>query len=483
MQLFKSGMIMNNLIKIFLLAAVALVVPGCSDYIGGDTNVDPNRASSVTLDVLLPATIEATSNNHYLIGNMTCRFAQHLASYSVGGADAYQETGEIRMPLAWTGIYLPALSNLDLMIKQAEAQSSPYYAGIGKVLQAINLGMATDAWGDVPFSEAFQGEKDLTPTLDPQELIYISLNTLLDDAIQLLQQPTSLFKPGADDLVYAGKTASWIKAAYALKARYAIHLTGKDADKAITDALAAVPSAISVNTEDLQLVYNTPNVSPWCKNVSSLIVTGNFTVGPSEQLINLMNGTFYGVIDPRMPKMFDNQGAATYSGLFNGQGSGGNSRLGTATWYASATSPVPMVTFAEVKFIEAEARLLNSDAAGAYAAYLAGITAHFQKLGLDPAGYLANPAVGVGSANLTLQLVMKEKYIAMFLNPEVWVDVRRYQYSNTIYLGMDKPVNYNESLGGEFIRRTLYPNDEINRNSVEVSPHIQPMQTKMWWEN
>jgi len=475
-------MMMKNLIKIFLVVMIALVMPGCSDYIGDDTNVDPNRASSVTLEVLLPAAIEATSNNHYLTGNITCRFAQHLSAYTPGGADAYQETSEIRMPTAWTGIYLTALSNLDLMVTQAEAQNAPYYAGIGKILQAVNLGMATDAWGDVPFSAAFKGEEDLTPAFDSQEAIYTTLNTLLDDAIQLLQQPASLFKPGTDDLVYGGKTANWIRAAYALKARYAIHLTSKDQHAAIAGALAAVPSAFSANTDDLQLLYNAVNLNPWLKNVASLITTGNFTVGPSEQLVNLMNGTFYSVVDPRMAKMFDNKGAATYGGLVNGQGTGGNTTLSAATWYAGTTSPLLMVTYAEIRFIEAEARLLNGDAPGAYTAYLAGITAHFQKLGLDPAGYLASPAVGVGASNLTLELVMKEKYIALYLNPEVWVDVRRYQYSSTIYRGMDKPANYNESLGGEFIRRVLYPNDEINRNSAEVTPHIQPMQNKMWWE-
>ncbi len=236
----------------------------------------------------------------------------------------------------------------------------------------------------------------------------------------------------------------------------------------------------------LQLNYSSVNRNPWYNNVSSPITTGNFTVGPSEQIINLMNGTYYGVVDPRLPKMFDNQGAATYSGLVNGQGGGGNSRLSTATWYAGATSPMLMVTFSEVKFIEAEASLLNGAADDAYNAYLAGIKAHLEKLNVDTAArriYLTHPNIAVGSANLTLEHIMKEKYIATFLNPDAWTDVRRYQYSSAIYQGMSKPVNYNEALGGEFIHRVLYPNDELNRNGAEATAHVQPMQAKMWWEN
>lgn len=470
--------IRSTIIHVVLLA---ILLPACDDYF--DVNTDPNRAQTVTLDALLPATIEATSNNHYLVASTTGQFTQHLASYFVGGTDSYQET---RIPLAWPGLYLAALNNLNVLVAQATEQNAPYYAGIGKILQALNLGMATDAWGDVPFSKAFQGETELTPAFDSQQDIYNTLNTLLTDAIALLQQPTSALKPGADDLIYAGKTASWIKAAYALKARYAIHITNKDQATAITNALAAVPLAISSNADDFQLNYSSVNRNPWYNNVSSPITTGNFTVGPSEQIINLMNGTYYGVVDPRLPKMFDNQGAATYSGLVNGQGGGGNSRLSTTTWYAGATSPMLMVTFSEVKFIEAEASLLNGAADDAYNAYLAGIRAHLEKLNVDTAArriYLTHPNIAVGSANLTLGHIMKEKYIATFLNPDAWTDVRRYQYSGTIYQGMSKPVNYNEALGGEFIHRVLYPNDELNRNGTEATAHVQPMQAKMWWEN
>jgi hypothetical protein len=309
---------------------------------------------------------------------------------------------------------------------------------------------------------------------------------LLDEAVALLKQPTSYYKPAGDDLVYAGKTDNWVKLAYALKARYAIHLTGRDATAATTNVLAALPLAISSNADDFQLVYSTTSRNPWFNIVASPIVTGNFTVGPSEQLVNLMNGTYYTVLDPRLPRMFDNLGAATYSGLVNGQGTGGNSRLSINTWYGAQTAPLLMVTFAEMKFIEAEARFRLNDPVPAYNAYLAGIRAHMEKLGVltaDINNYINHPNVSVGSGNLTLELIMKEKYIATFLNPEAWVDVRRFKYDNTIYRGMDKPVGYNIALGGEFIRRVLYPNEEINRNRAEITPHIQPMQTKMWWEN
>jgi hypothetical protein len=471
---------MRNKIKILTLILGTVVIPGCDSYL--NETIDPFRAQTISLDALLPTTIDATSNNHYLVASTTGMFAQHLGSYFVGGTDAYQET---RMSTAWTGIYLSALSNLDLMVKQAEQQESPYYAGIGKILQAMNLGLATDIWGDVPFSGAFQGEQDLTPSFDDQSQVYSTINALLDESIGLLQQPASLFKPTTDDLVYAGNTSKWIRLAYSLKARFAIHQTKKNPNASAQTALAALPLAITASADDFQLVYNAVNRNPWFNNVASPITTGNFTVGPSEQIINLMNGTYYAAVDPRLSKLFDNLGVATFSGLVNGQGGGGNSRLSAITWYAGQLSPMLMVTFSEMKFIEAEANFISGSNTNAYAAYLAGITAHMQKLGVAPTAittYVNSPSVSVGSANLTLELIMKEKYIATYLNPEAWVDVRRHDYSANIYRGMAKPVNYNEALGGEFIRRCLYPNEEINRNTSEVTPHVMLMQDRMWWE-
>ena len=52
-------------------------------------------------------------------------------------------------------------------------------------------------------------------------------------------------------------------------------------------------------------------------------------------------------------------------------------------------------------------------------AYLEGIKANMQKLNLADSSithYTTLPAVAVGSANLTLALIMKEKYIGCFLN-------------------------------------------------------------------
>jgi hypothetical protein len=87
-----------------------------------------------------------------------------------------------------------------------------------------------------------------------------------------------------------------------------------------------------------------------------------------------------------------------------------------------------------------------------------GIRYHMNRLGVpaeEIEAYLINPDVVPGSANVTLADVMREKYIAMYLQPEQWTDLRRYGYSNdenniqyngeVVYHGLRRPHNLYEA--------------------------------------
>jgi len=116
----------------------------------------------------------------------------------------------------------------------------------------------------------------------------------------------------------------------------------------------------------------------------------------------------------------------------------------------------------------------------AYDAYLEGIEAHMKKLGVSSAdmnNYITNPVVAVGAGNLTLETIFKEKYIALFLNPESWVDARRNDYN---YEDFTIPENHNTALGGQLIRRLDYPDSEYERNAANV-PDVDLL-TKIWWD-
>jgi hypothetical protein len=473
-----------------LLALLPLA--SCDSYL--DVNEDPNRAKAVSSDALLTPIIVSTAEGHYSLAIYTSMFAQQLAAYPSGFQQADQHI-DVRANIAFNTLYLNSLTNADILAKQAAAEGSSHYVGITKVLQALNLGLLTDTWGAVPFSQAFQGPQELTPAYDSQEQLYNTIQKLLDEAIVELQKPTSTVRPGGDDLIYGGNIARWIKAANSLKARYAIHLVEKDGAAAANNALSLLAKGISSNAEDMQVVFNDKNLNPWNRNIAIGTTTGNFITAPSATLINMMNGvTYAGLVDPRLPFLADKgTSTANYAGLRNGLGTGGNTNITANTFYAKPASPLLMVTYSEMKFIEAEARFIanggtrtsEGSTPEAYAAYLAGIGAHMDKLGVsasDKNAYLTNPLVAVGADKLTLSLIMKEKLIALYLNPESWVDVRRYDYSSAIYPGMALPANHNPALNGQFIRRVLYPESESARNAEEVGKVTKGLAEKMFWD-
>jgi hypothetical protein len=81
-----------------------------------------------------------------------------------------------------------------------------------------------------------------------------------------------------------------------------------------------------------------------------------------------------------------------------------------------------------------------------------------------------------------MQLIMREKYIATFLNPESFVDLRRYDFDPDVFVGLELPVNHNEILNGQWVRRAQYPASEQTRNGEEVEKVTQGIGVGVWWD-
>lgn len=479
----------TNMRKQYILGLVFvfLLATGCEDYL--DINEDPNNPTSAPLSGLMVNSTLETGQNVYDVGGITSFYVQYLASPNEASSTDIHD--EVSYSGTWANLYniMTDLSDLEI---QAEEEGATEYLGVAKILKAINLGMTVDLWGNVPYSEAFFAQT-LTPGYDNAEALYTEIFTLLDDGIAALEQGNSSVELGSDDFFYSieGENDSdidaWISTANALRARYLLHLSETSAydPQAV---LAAVDNGYSSSTQDAQLNSYASSIqrNPWATvaiNNDNLLL-GGWT---SEQLVEAMDGTTYDYVDPRMTYMFGTTDDGEYLGTPNGAGRGDAAEQGersylvTDSYYAAEQAPILVVTYFEQLFIEAEAALDAGDAGRAYDAYLAGIRTHMEKLGVEDAeieGYLANPEVSVGATALTIDEVMKEKYIAMYLHPEAWVDARRYDYQ---YEDMTLPANHNPALGGEFIKRLVYPDTEQTRNSSNL-PQVT-LGDELFWDN
>jgi hypothetical protein len=243
--------------------------------------------------------------------------------------------------------------------------------------------------------------------------------------------------------------------------------------------------------DDAQMDFaNDPANNPW-HNVFQEQEGGILGGHLSEQLVKEMDGTLYGPLDPRLQTAItdstNTEGPSptpAFAGNRNGQGAGDfYNHLEGDRYYASEDAPILWITYAEMQFIEAEAALRDNQPNRAYDAYMEGIKAHMDKVGVAKSerdAYMNDPAVDVGPSNLTLDLIFKEKNVAMFLNPEAWVDHRRHDYD---YPDFEPPANQNPLFNGssaDHIRRALYPLSELERNGSNV-PEVE-LDQLLWWD-
>ena len=467
---------------IYLLLTAALITgaQGCKKgYF--DLNENPNQVTTPSLASLLSTATHKTGINNYNVGSITSNYVQYTANPSAAAAsDIYQE---VDFTSTWDALYY-AMADISDMKKLAIEQGASEYLGVANVLLAYHINLVSDLWGNAPFSDAFS-PTTLTPKYDSQEDLYKAGNALLDSAIQQLSVTTATLKLSTtNDLIHKGARTAWLKTAYAIKARNLLKVSKTSAYNAAA-VLTAVGNSYTSNADDAGMAsFSLRN--PWAqvsRNNASLTLGGWL----SEQFVDHLNGVTYGVFDPRIRKITDPNPTPTHGlwvGTVNGAGNRppGNNTVkdenyvdSTSPWTADL-APILIATYAELKFIEAEAAL-PTNLTRAYNAYLAGINANMDKLqvpaGAERTAYLA--AASVGAANLTRAMIMKEKYVATYLNPEAWNDARRYDYA---YKDFTLPVN---AALPTFIRRLSYPSGERSKNGMNI-PNVGSLSERLWWD-
>lgn len=466
----------------FVLSVVS--TSSCKKYL--DVNTNPNQPNKATINGLLTRTTENTALNVYRVStNITSYYVQYLASSNAASPlDTYDD---VDASSTWTSLYDNMTDIYDLE-KLAIERGSNQYQGVAKVLMAINLQYVHSLWGDAPYSTAFD-LSTLTPGYDNAQSIFQTCVKLLDEGIALLTQSPSPYPiPGesgstkSPDLVHKGNIPAWLRTAHAVKARLLNQLS-KTSQYNTSAIFAELAAAYTATVQDA-FVTTWDVRNPWNQvalNNRNLLLDGWL----SEQFIDAMNGKTFGIFDPRLPLMTDTTKYGDYRGTPNGKGRTGSgvsfdeTYINLTGFYSSSGSPLFLITYEEMKFIEAEAAFRANDKPRAYAAYLEGIKANMNKMGVAAVNrdaYVNHASVSAGEANLTLDLIFKEKYKALFLNPETWNDARRYNYQ---YKDFTLPLN---AVASNFIRRMVYPSVETSRNGANVPPGITDVTKRLWWD-
>lgn len=432
------------------------------------------------------------------IGNQMFRAEQRNGEPST--ATTYNNT--------WGSTY-SNIKNAKIAIKKCEEDAldkgNVVTEAIAKIFLAYNAAVATDVFGDTPFLESGILNPDGTPAfmqpkIDTQQFIYGEIMKNLDEAIILLDEgnaeDTGLSGAiDSRDLIYGNdpdnQAALWLKTAYALKARYTMRLLNRSSDKAkdLQDILTYVSKSFESAEEECKLtIYNGDSqVNPlWGFSYS------RNSLAASESLIN----KFAERNDPRTIQAFlepDPSGNIVY-------GSGGKQATdipkikaapnGTAlemqntygmsmvSW--GITTPTQLISYHEVKFLEAEAlcRLggrLEAAEKALQEAVIAGL-ANSKSTIADAAQNWVKGKVDFGDVETyfkdnvkplfdanPLKETMIQKYLAFFgasgESLEAYNDYRRMKGAGETFIELKNPLNSNK-----FPLRFGYGADDVLAN-------------------
>ncbi len=376
---------MKKFITYISVFAVLVIMSSCGATLE-EINTDPNNPVTVDLKLMLP---EIQSQSAFNEGTNPNRVAG-ICMQQFFGLDAQQLgynsylLGPSVMNNYWsTGLYAGVLRSCDVM--RNSAGERPFYGAVAKIIMANELGKATSFFGDIPYTEAFLGTENLTPGYDSQESIYGTVQSLLDEAIATLTAGSGGYNGG--DLIYGGDAAAWIAAAHGFKARYYMH-TSKRNSGDYAKALAEVQSSFTSNEAAPSFTFQTAETANW--SLAKFGIERPATLGIDNRFAAMMDG------DPRQDLYMSFDG--TQWGFFDGNAG--------PIWGRSDAS-VPLISYVELKFIEAEA----TAAAGGDAsdALKAGIQASFDLVGATDDGY-----VDAASADASLSNIMTEAYKAYY---------------------------------------------------------------------
>lgn len=490
-----------------MMAASLVSASSCKKYL--DVNTNPNAPQVVTANLLLAPMLHWMTTAPVYDGRFISRYVQNLtstganSSWDLQGYDATSDNGgEL-----WRDVYWSLGQNLVDMNNKAEAEQRWDLLGVGQILKAWGWLQLTDVYGEIIIKQAFDVNRTKFD-YDSQEFAYQEVLRLLDLAIANLQRTDGAVDAnflGKTDIVYKGDRTKWLKFAYGIKAMALNHYSNKPDLYKPDDIIANIDKSFASNADDAGIKYT--GVSNDDRNFMGPTRNNFSTYRQTTYIVNLMNGTTTGskVNDPRINIMLSPSPDGQIRGVVTGAGTGSFDAkttlpnniwgynivpvVGTATRYIfDDKSKFPIMTYAQLQFIKAEAAMRKGDRATALDAYAKGISAHIDFVNssnIDVSGvpaaitaqqkndYLNSAAVVKNASALTLTNIMTQKYIAQWgwAFVETWMDMRRYHYTDPdpdtgsqVFLGYTFPATlFGDNNGKPAYRiRPRYNSEYVN---------------------
>lgn len=464
-------------------------------------NANPNEPTQVSTAVLLPNAIRDGVNTSvdasFLLGNNIAQLTAKTLRLEV---DSYNWNA---FPKYWEGWY-ESLTDLQSIEDIAREDGNEQMQGVAKVLRSWIFSSLTNAYGNIPYTEATMGfEDNFTPVYDEQQAIYNNLLSELAEANRLLAGQGRI----DGDILLAGDPLKWTKFANSLRLRLLMYASKNMADA--PNQFAAIfnnePILESV-ADDVALMYtgNFPNEFPLIPlKIGDIDAVA---IGKAALDVMLENN------DPRLhrytrPNSDDFSSTTDFIGAINGQGTAcvkdGASRLGLAYYnypsllkaadFGLPNAPGIIMTYGEIELLLAEAAAkgwIDTDVETHYKAGIEG-SMLLNQVAYSTFGYtdFEDYYNNSGVAYSEPTDIWEQKWLALFFHGlEPYFELRRwYVESDYSFAGIPFLDAACDNLNGDNLpMRFLYPGEEQSLNASNYQSAIQAMggannQNAMMW--
>ena len=389
----------KNILYSFAAALMALLIfsYGCTkDF--EEINKNPNSPGieQSSPSMLLTGSIESMTDRVHEIffgHEMGSCWVQHMAKVQYPDEDRYiPRMGVINN--TWNSFFASSGYDVKVLLDIAEATQNDSYKAVGLILKSYLTSVLTDEWGDIPYTEAWQGSAEtplLSPVYDTQESVYAALIANLTEANTLLTDDAPEIE---GDILFGNDLMAWKKFANSLRLRLLMRRSDRVDPTADVTAIfgdAATYPIFESNADNAALWYlgSNPNNNPINENrktrddhrVSNTIIDYLYTDAASP--------------DYRVVVYAELAGSGDWVGLPNGMlaadalnylGNGVSQTSKIGTYFSAAGAPGMLMSYAELMFIKAEAAkrgFMPGGDAVAEEAYHAGIKASWDQYNAD----------------------------------------------------------------------------------------------------
>lgn len=471
---------MKSLKYIVLSALCTICLVGCEDFL--DVNVTKDVPTSVSIDQLLPVVTFYASQICYDHAEYGVYMSQALttSSKSQTGSYPYSQGWEFlgvnRHPM-WRRHFYDLGTNISKLNELAEENGSYNYVLIGRTIMLQSTMFTTDVFADMPRSEAY---KATSPKYDSQQEVYDWMFQEADELVSLYQDKNWTNNPKAlpisekTDRIYQGDMKKWAAYAKALRCRLWLRkLPNWDNTPATCQKIITMVDEVLNDPAWQEPRYNYPGGKseqncPWGpyapvinswesranRLVSSIPTTffASAILGCYDYSTTSYNSHVRYALDPRAEKIMTPRAADKKVAMRWLESNIGMDVSYKLTYYpdlfaAEGHNPytqnngyIALITEEELLFIKAEAQYWAGDKAGAYETVKTAVEKNMDRYGVGDYATMTKDQKNCydrfwevrlpGATEFTIADLMQQKYVAMYLQPEQWTDLRRYNYSS-----------------------------------------------------